>query len=66
MFEDPTLVITENTSTADLAEWDSVAMVQIVFAAEAEFGIRFTTEGVASIRSVADLIKLVENQAINK
>lgn len=61
VFDDPTLKITKETSTASFPDWDSVAMVQIVLATEAEFGIRFATDAVASIRSVADIARLVEN-----
>jgi acyl carrier protein len=63
VFGDPTLKITEETSMSNFPEWDSVVTVQIVLATEAEFGIRFTTDAVASIRSVADILKLVENNA---
>lgn len=43
--------------------WDSLATVYIVLAAEAEFGMRFTTDEVAAIRSVADILGMLEARA---
>ena len=64
VFSDPKMVLNEDTSTANVAEWDSVAMVHIVLAAEAEFGVRFTTDEVATISSVADLIRCLERHQL--
>ena len=64
VFSDPKMVLDEDTSTANVAEWDSVAMVHIVLAAEAEFGVRFTTDEVATISSVADLIRCLERHQL--
>lgn len=60
VFDDPTLKLSEQTSIETLPDWDSVATVHIVLAAEAEFGVRFTTDEVAGVRSVADLLKVLE------
>ena len=34
-------------------------MVRIVMAVESEFGVRFTTDEVAGIKSVADILKKI-------
>lgn len=60
VFDDPTLHITEATSVATMPDWDSVATVQIVLAVESEFDIRFTTDEVAMLRSVIDILHLIE------
>ena len=60
VFENPSLQITPDTAPSNYPDWDSVAMVQVVLAAEADFGIRFTTDEVAGIHSVADILKLLE------
>ena len=62
IFDNLTLQITEETAPANLAEWDSVATVQIVLATEAEFGVRFTTDEVADIRSVADILNCLSRR----
>jgi acyl carrier protein len=60
VFDDPALLIDETVSVADLPGWDSVATVHIVLATEAEFAVRFTTDQVADIRSVADIVALLK------
>lgn len=60
VFEDPTLQITEEVSMSSLPNWDSVAAIHLVLATEAEFGVRFTTDEVAEIRSVGDILRLLE------
>lgn len=55
VFDDENLVIDENFSVGGC--WDSAAMVQIVFAVESEFGVKFSTSEIAKIKSVADILK---------
>ena len=57
IIDDESLELTESYSTQDNDDWDSVAMVQILLAVEAEFGVKFTTDEVANIKSVADILK---------
>jgi len=56
ILDDDTLVLTEHFSTDDCADWDSVATVQIVLAAEEEFGTKFPTEVVGNLKSVSQLL----------
>ena len=60
VLDDPTLVLTPEMSTRTLPGWDSVATVQIALATEAEFKVRFTTDELATLRSVADLLRLLD------
>jgi acyl carrier protein len=55
----PGLRLTENFSTADCPEWDSVATVQIVLATEDAFGVRVSVENVATLRSVREILALL-------
>jgi acyl carrier protein len=60
VFADPALVITDETAVANLPDWDSVATVQLVLAIESEYGIRFTTDEVAGVRSVGDILAILK------
>lgn len=62
VFDNPNLQITEATSPVNFAEWDSLAMVQIVLATEAEFGVRLTTDEVSDISSVADILAFMSRR----
>ena len=59
IFEDDGLAVVDTLSTSNYDDWESVAMVRIVMAVESEFGVRFTTDEVAGIKSVADILKKI-------
>jgi acyl carrier protein len=59
VLDQPALLITADFSIADCPEWDSVATVQIVLAAEAAFGVRVPMETVAHLRCVRELLVLL-------
>jgi acyl carrier protein len=60
IFDQPALVLTPESGPAALPEWDSVATVQLVLAVEQEFGVRFTTEQVASLKSAGDFLRVLD------
>jgi acyl carrier protein len=56
VFDDEGIVLTPATGPDQLADWDSVAQVKLVLSVEMEFGIRFTTDEVAGMHSVGDIL----------
>ena len=60
VLDDSTLQVTEAFSTKEHPEWDSVAMVQIVLAVEAEFGVQLEMVSVARIKTAGDILALIE------
>ncbi len=60
VLDDPEIEYSDTLSPANCAAWDSVAMVQIALAVEAEFDVRFTTSEMAKMNCVGDLVKLLE------
>ena len=62
VFGDPAMRVSEGDSPATIPDWDSVATVRLVLAAEAEFGIRFTTDEVAAFRTVGDILGAIASR----
>lgn len=62
LFEDDTLQVTPELSRENEERWDSMNHLNIIFALEARFGIRFGVTDVESIRTVADLIAIVQDK----
>lgn len=60
VLDEPALQLQASFATAGNPQWDSVAMVQIVLAVEEEFGLQMQMEQVAQIKSVADILALLE------
>ena len=59
VLDNPALTVTEATGAEDVDGWDSVAQVKLVLLTEMEFGIRFTTDQVAALKTVGDFVRTV-------
>jgi acyl carrier protein len=59
VFDDPNLQVTPGTTANDVEGWDSVMHINLIVAAEKEFGVRFTTSEVMALRNVGDLADLI-------
>lgn len=62
VFDDPSIRLTPDLSPATYPDWDSVATVRLILSIESEFGVRFTTDQVAEIKSVQNLLAVIESQ----
>ncbi|MCI9361683.1 MAG: acyl carrier protein [Hungatella sp.] len=60
IFDDETIVVTAETTAADVEDWDSFAQMQIVMGVEAMFGIKFSTDEVTAFKCVGDVEKAVK------
>ena len=45
--------LTDADSPKTIAAWDSVAHLELIFALEAEFGVQFSADEIATLSSVA-------------
>lgn len=61
-FDLPQLEISESTTAEQVEGWDSIAHVGLIVAVEKAFAVRFTTKEVKSLRTVGDLIDLLERR----
>lgn len=55
MLDDETLMLRAETAPGDVAGWDSLAHVGIVFALEDEFGLRLSDDIVGEFATIGDL-----------
>lgn len=62
LLEIDTTEVTEEMSPETVAQWDSLNHVNICTAVSQEFSISMTTEEMANIRSVGDLVKLLASK----
>ena len=63
VFDDPTIVLSPETSAKDVAGWDSFAHLQLIVAVESRFGIKFRTSEIGDLSNVGDLVNLIEARA---
>ena len=60
VFDDDTIVLHENTTADDIADWDSQTHINLTLAAEMRFGVRFRTSELDSLKNVGDFVSLIE------
>ena len=62
VFDDKDIEIDETTTAADIERWDSLSHIHLILAIEKEFSVRFTTREVRSLKSVGDLLRMIEQK----
>jgi acyl carrier protein len=62
LFEDDDLVITPEYSRQNNEHWDSMNHLNIIFALESKYRIKFGVVDIEEIQNVADIIRLVKKK----
>ena len=59
-FDDDEMVLSGDMSADTVEGWDSLKMISILIAVETRFGTRLTSKEVDGLRTVDDLVTLIE------
>lgn len=62
VMQNPHIVITDETTANDVAEWDSLSHIHLVLAIERAFNLRFTSREIQSWENVGELIDCVHSK----
>lgn len=62
VFDDAALCIGTDTTADDVEGWDSFTHVYLIRAVEVRFGVRFGTAELLALRTVGDLLRLVDGK----
>jgi acyl carrier protein len=60
--DDPSLQISEATTSEDVEEWDSVNHMKLIIALEDELHIRFEPDEITALSDVKGLVDLIEQK----
>ncbi len=60
VLDDDTLVLTDETTAADVEQWDSLAHINLMFALESEFDVEFTDDQLYEFHNVGELRRFLE------
>lgn len=58
-FDDPSLIITDSTTPADIEGWDSIAMINIISSIENDFNIKFSLDELEKLNNVSTIIDAI-------
>jgi len=59
VFDDEEIEVTENTSSDDIEDWDSLEHINLVAAVEQEFDIKFTMAQVVGMKNVGEMVDII-------
>jgi acyl carrier protein len=62
VFDDETITIGEETTAADIDGWDSLEHINLVAAAEEEFGVKFSMGEVVTLKNVGQMVDLISKK----
>jgi len=62
IFNDPTLMVTEDTNAQNIERWDSITHVNILMTVERTFKIRFSLGEIKKLRNVGEMVSLVSQK----
>lgn len=65
VFDDETIILTNETTSKDIEDWDSLAHINLILAIKEQFNIDFTLEEVAEYKNVGDMTKAIERKVKN-
>ncbi|MBQ8078606.1 MAG: acyl carrier protein [Oscillospiraceae bacterium] len=63
VFDDDDIVLTANTSSKDIDDWDSLEHINLIGAVERTFGMRFQTKEVSGMKNVGEMAKIIAERA---
>ena len=59
VFGDSSLNVNENTTSADIEDWDSLEHINLIDAVENEFGLRFKMREVSGMKNVGEMLAII-------
>lgn len=62
LFEDDEILLTPETTSDDIEDWDSLTHIQLISICEEEFGVKFSTAELLHLANVGDLAKVIESK----
>lgn len=65
VFDDESISVNDNTTSSDIADWDSLEHINLIVAVEQEFKIKFNMNEVIHMNNVGDMADIIISK-INK
>lgn len=62
VFGDDSISVNENTTSADIEDWDSIEHINLIGAVEHEFRMRFKMREVSGMKNVGEMIDIISER----
>ena len=63
IFDDDTIVVRDETTAADISDWDSLMQIELISEHELHFGLRFGMKEVLNMKNVGEMIDVILERA---
>jgi len=62
VFSDAALTVTQSMTANDVAKWDSLSHINMIYAVEKAFGVKFSIKDARSMKDVGELVNLIKKK----
>lgn len=62
VFDDESITVTDETTSDDIADWDSLEHINLIAAVELEFGVKFNMGQVVTMKNVGEMVTIIMSQ----
>ena len=62
IFDDDSIVVTAETTSNDIEDWDSLEHINLVVAVEQEFGMKFNMNEVTTMKNVGEMVEIIKSR----
>lgn len=59
VFDDDTIVVNDNTTAADIEDWDSFEHINLIVAVEEEFSFKIPMGKVVTMKNVGEMMDII-------
>ena len=58
VFDDDSIALTDDTTAADIEDWDSLTHITLLATVEEEFGMKFSMKAVQGMKNVGEMVEI--------
>jgi acyl carrier protein len=62
VFDDDSIVLTPQTTAADIEEWDSLNQIKIIVGAQSAFGVKLDARRIKDFQNVGQMVDYISEQ----
>ena len=62
VFNDESIIISDSTSSKDIAGWDSLEHANLIASIEREFGIEFDFDEINKLKNIGEMVNIITNK----
>lgn len=62
VFDDDSIRVNDETTAADIEDWDSLSHITLISSIEAEFGVKFDMKTVLKMKNVGELVSIIQTK----